>query len=88
MEGKYHKVIPQNMQNGDIFVAILGKYNLLRTESFGFFFQYATIKCPLPILLVNIRNDSMVISLNVLHLFPFVTFPNSSSIIKAAETCR
>lgn len=75
------------MQNGDIFVAILEKYNLLHMESFVFF-QYASIKCPLPILMVNIRNDSMVISLNVLHLFPFVTFPNSSSIIKAAETWR
>ena len=85
MEEKYHKVIPQNMQNWDIFVAILEKYNLLHMESFVFL-QYATIKCP--ILLVNIRNESMVVSLNVLHLFPFVTFPNSSSIIKAAETWR
>lgn len=87
MEEKYHKVIPQNMQNGDIFVAILEKYNLLHMESFVFF-QYASIKCPLPILMVNIRNDSMVIPLNVLRLFPYVTFPKSSSIIKASETWR
>lgn len=85
MEEKYHKVIPQNMQNGDFFVAILEKYNLLHMESFVFL-QYATIKCPVS--LVNIRNDSMMVSLNVLRLFPFVTFPNSGSIIKAAETWR